>query len=451
MTQNLLHAIREASREKDLEIDFIVHALEEAIATAARKFYHLEDRVVALHDADKDEIRAYVEKRVVQSVENPKEEITVEEAQRDLPAIQLGEFWRRELDLAQLGRIAAQTAKQVLYQKIREAERINVYKEYIQKIGDLVNGTIKRFEKGEVIVDLGKAEARIPREYQSRNEKWNVGERIRAVIADVQEKAPGPQIVLSRRDPRLLIRLLEMEVPEIYDGTVIVKNAVRDPGERAKVAVYSRDRDVDAVGACVGIKGGRIQAITRELRGEKIDIIHWADDIVQYAQNALAPAKINRVLVKANLDGTKQMDVVVDNDSLSLAIGKKGQNVRLAAELIGARIEIKSEADVKREVQDALTKMLLGGGGGEEEEAEEAEEAPGLSDEDPVETIPGVGPKTAEKLKEAGFATVADLRGSSAEALARIPGMGEKRAASLIALVSEGEAPDGEEAEGEEE
>jgi N utilization substance protein A len=338
----------------------------------------------------------------------------------------------------------------VLYQKIREAERMNIYKEYIQKIGDLVNGTVKRFEKGEVIVDLGKAEARIPREFQSRNEKWNVGERIRAVIADVLEKAPGPQIVLSRRDPRLLIRLLEMEVPEIYDGTVIVKNAVRDPGERAKVAVFSRDKDVDAVGACVGIKGGRIQAITRELRGEKIDIIHWADDIVQYAQNALAPAKINRVLVKANLDGTKQMDVVVDNDSLSLAIGKKGQNVRLAAELIAVRIEIKSEADVKKEVQEALTKMLLGEGGGEEEAEEEVGGA-ALDDASPVESIPGVGPKTAEKLREAGYLTVADLRSSSAEALAQVPGLGEKKAGSLFALVAAEEASEAEDGEGGEE
>jgi transcription termination/antitermination protein NusA len=313
-----------------------------------------------------------------------------------------------------------------------------------------VNGTVKRFEKGEVIVDLGKAEARIPREHQSRNEKWNIGERIRAVIVDVLEKAPGPQIVLSRRDPRLLIRLLEMEVPEIYDGTVIVKNAVREPGERAKVAVFSRDRDVDPVGACVGIKGGRIQAITRELRGEKIDIIHFAEDIVTYAQNALAPAKINRVLVKANLDGSKQMDVVVDNDSLSLAIGKKGQNVRLASELISVRIEIKSEEDVKREVQEALSKMMQGsddedaepeeGEGVAEDGAEEETGDEEVPEEDELLLLPGIGPKTADKLKEAGFGTLRALREASVEALAGIPGIGEKKAElikeSLIELES---------------
>jgi N utilization substance protein A len=438
MTTNLLHAIREASREKDLEIDFIIRALEDAIATAARKYYRLEDKVVAVHDAELDVLKAFIEKRVVQSVENPKEEIGLEEAQQESPGIQLGELWRKELDLNQLGRIAAQTAKQVLYQKIREAERVNTYKEYIQKIGDLINGTVKRFEKGEVIMDLGKAEARIPREHQSRNEKWNIGERIRAVIVDVLEKSPGPQIVVSRRDSRLLIRLLEMEVPEIYDGTVIVKNAVREPGERAKVAVFSRDKDVDPVGACVGIKGGRIQAITRELRGEKIDIIHFAEDIVSYAQNALAPAKINRVLVKASLDGSKQMDVVVDNDSLSLAIGKKGQNVRLASELISVRIEIKSEEDVKREVQEALTKMLQGRVGDEaeetggEESAEDAGETVGDEDEVPEEDelllLPGIGPKTAEKLKEAGYGTLQSLRDAAVDVLAGIPGIGEKKA-----------------------
>jgi len=247
---------------------------------------------------------------------------------------------------------------------------------------------------------------------------------LRAVIIDVQEKGTGPQIVLSRTDPRLLVRLLEVEVPEIYDGTVIIKNAVRDPGERAKVAVFSRNKDVDPVGACIGIKGARIQAITRELRGEKIDIIPWAEDIVTFAQNALAPAKINRVLVKANPDGTKSIDVVVDDNSLSLAIGKKGQNVRLASELIGVKIEVKSETDVKKEVQEVLSKIM---------NIQNEEE------KDELSSIPGIGPKLSEKLKEHGIKTKEDLKNVSLEDLCSIPGIGESTAKKIKSAIGEEE------------
>lgn len=424
MNINLIHVLKEASREKDLDMEFIIKALEDAIATAARKYYHLEEKVYAKHISDKDIIVAYTEKKVVETVQDPKEEISLEDAKKIDENLNLGDTIKKELDLSKLGRIAAQTAKQVLCQKIRDAERIKIYREYIQKIGDLVTGPIKRFEKGEIIVDLGKTEAKIPKEQQSKVEKWSIGERIRAVIMDVQEKGTGPQVIISRTDHRLLVRLLEMEVPEIYDGTVIIKNAVRDPGERAKVAVFSRNRDVDPVGACIGIKGARIQAITRELRGEKIDIILWAEDIVTFAQNALAPAKINRVLVKANPDGTKSIDVVVDDNSLSLAIGKKGQNVRLASELIGVKIEVKSESDVKKEVQEVLSKIM---------------NIQKESGEDELFPIVGIGKKTIEKLRANGINNLNDLKNKSIEELCSIPGIGKSTARKIKSVFGEGE------------
>lgn len=425
MSINLMHVLKEASREKDLEMEFIIKALEDAIATAARKYYHLEEKVYARHDPDRDVIIAYTEKKVVEEVQDPKEEISLEEARKINENLNIGDTIKKELDLNRLGRIAAQTAKQVLCQKIRDAERIKIYREYIQKIGDLVTGPIKRFEKGEIIVDLGKTEAKIPKDKQSKAEKWSIGERIRAVIIDVLEKGTGAQVILSRTDPRLLVRLLEVEVPEIYDGTVIIKNAVRDPGERAKVAVFSRNRDVDPVGACIGIKGARIQAITRELRQEKIDIIPWAEDIIAFAQNALAPAKINRVLLKANPDGSKSIDVVVDDNSLNLAIGKKGQNVRLASELIGVKIEVKSETDVKKEVQEVLSKIM-----NIQKESES---------EDDISKITGIGEKTIEKLKASGINTLEDLKNVTIEELCSIPGIGINTAKKIKSAIGEEE------------
>ena len=248
-----------------------------------------------------------------------------------------------------LGRIAAQTAKQVIFQKVREAERENVFAEYNQRVGEVMNGLVKRFEQGDIIVEVGRVEAILPRKEQSRAESYAQGDRVRAVIRGVSKSAKGPQIVLSRTDPALLIKLFEQEVPEIYDGTVMIRGAVREAGDRAKVAVYSRERDVDPVGACVGMKGTRVQAIIRELRGEKIDIVDFSDDPVQFVMNALSPAKVQRVTIVD--DKEKVMEVVVEDSQLSLAIGKKGQNVRLAAKLTGWRIDIKSEEEKRKEVE----------------------------------------------------------------------------------------------------
>jgi N utilization substance protein A len=296
------------------------------------------------------------------------------------------------------------------------AERDNVYNEYYPKLGELMNGTVKRFERGDMIVDLGKTEAIIPRDQQSRAERYGQGERIRSILYDVHKNPKGPQLVLSRTDPRLLIRLFEMEVPEIYDGTVVIKGAVRQPGERAKVAVRSRERDVDPVGACVGMRGSRVQSIMRELHGEKIDVILYSDDLITFAQNALAPAKITRVSPIHHEDATMSLDCVVEDDQLSLAIGKKGQNVRLASALIGMKIEIKGESEVKGEVAQALSRML---------EASRRRQTP-------VAEIAGIGEKTAERLAEAGITTLGDLLDKSAAELAELPGIGEKSAEKLL-------------------
>jgi len=261
--------------------------------------------------------------------------------------------------MEELGRIAAQTAKQILFQKVRDAVRSNVYEQYIDKIGDLVNGYVKRFERGNIIVDLGNLEAILPRSQQSRGEQWNQGERIRVVINNVSKESKGPQVEVSRTSPELLLRLFEMEVPEIYDGTVVIKSAVREPGERAKIAVMSNERDVDPVGACVGMKGSRVQAIIRELRGEKIDIIEWSDEPSVFAANALSPAKVNQVRI-TDIEN-RQMEVIVNEDQLSLAIGKRGQNVRLATKLVGWNIDIRSEEEIKREVTEQMGALIASG------------------------------------------------------------------------------------------
>src|SRR6266480_7209661 len=333
-------------------------------------------------------IKALAYEKSIDVVRDPNTQIRTYEAQKIDPEVEQGDEVHIPVTKAaeDFGRIAAQSAKQVLYQKVREAEREKVYNEFAGKAGELENGYVKRFERGDMIIDLnGKTEGIIPRSQQSRAERYSQGDRIKAVIVDVHTQPKGPQVVLSRTDPRLLIKLFEMEVPEIYDGTVVIKGAVREPGERAKIAVMSRERDVDPVGACVGMKGSRVQSIIRELRGEKIDVILYSDDLITFAQNALAPAKITRVSPIHHEDGTMSLDCVVEDEPLSLAIGKKGQNVRLASALIGLKIEIKGETEVKGEVAEALTRML---------QASRLKQVT-------VSEIPGVGEKTAEKLAEA--------------------------------------------------
>jgi len=333
--------------------------MKEAVRAAAKKqFRSGEDIQVDWNPETGIELSA--SKVVVEEVTDAATELSIDEA-RELGGdeVEVGDALLLPLPMEELGRIAAQTAKQILFQKVRDAVRSNVYEQYIDKTGDLVNGYVKRFERGNIIVDLGNLEAILPRSQQSRGEQWNQGERIRVVINNVSKESKGPQVEVSRTSPELLLRLFEMEVPEIYDGTVVIKSAVREPGERAKIAVTSNERDVDPVGACVGMKGSRVQAIIRELRGEKIDIIEWSDEPSVFAANALSPAKVNQVRI-TDIEN-RQMEVIVNEDQLSLAIGKRGQNVRLATKLVGWNIDIRSEEEIKREVSEQMGALIASG------------------------------------------------------------------------------------------
>jgi N utilization substance protein A len=428
---NLTEILRQVAREKDIDLERWILALEDAMASAAKKQHRIKEPVRAHLDRETGRFDAFIVKKVVAEVEDPLAEWTVEEARDHKADAEVDDEIHLPISTEGLGRIAAQSAKQVLYQRVREAERENIYNEFIGRVGEVLNGTVKRFERGDIIVDLGRTEAVVPRSEQARHERYSQGERIRAVIVEVHKQPKGPQIVLSRTDPRLLVKLFETEVPEIYDGTVIIKAAVRAPGERAKVAVYSRERDVDPVGACVGMKGSRVQSIIRELRGEKIDIIEYSDDLVTFAQSALAPAKITRVSV-THQGEVPHLDVIVEDEQLSLAIGKRGQNVRLASELIGARIDIKSESDVKDEVADALARMLQTA----------MSQSPGAAAPAAFEltAAPGVDLELAAALAEAGFTSLEELVAADEAALAEVGGMGEERAAAIVAWAREQES-----------
>src|SRR4051812_46051863 len=361
MTSPLQQLIETIAKEKGIEPTVIISAIEDAVLAASRKAYKSTENLKARFNADSGQVDLFAVKQIVETVNDPALEVSLGEAQQlygEEAEVDMEIEFPKPTDV--LGRIAAQTAKQVIFQKVREAERENIFGEYNQRLGEVVNATVKRFETGDMIVEIGnRVEAVLPRKEQSRAESYNPGERLRAVIKGVNRSAKGPQIVLSRTDPALLIKLFEQEVPEIYDGTVMIRGAVREAGDRAKVAVFSRERDVDPVGACVGMKGTRVQSIIRELRGEKIDIVEYSDDPIAFVTNALSPAKVQRVSIVDDAD--RVMEVVVEDKQLSLAIGKKGQNVRLAAKLTGWRIDIKSEEEKRREVEAQFGELEIPG------------------------------------------------------------------------------------------
>jgi N utilization substance protein A len=382
MSNPLQQFIEAVAKEKGVDQAIIVSALQDAVEAAARKRYKNEN-MRARFNMDSGQMELFSVKRIVEQVTNPATEMSLDEAHGlygDEAEVDMEvEFPRAPEDL---GRIAAQTAKQVIFQKVREAERENVFAEFSQQIGEVKNATVKRFENGDIVVEIGRNEAVIPRKEQSRAESYNPGDRIRAVVKGVNRSAKGPQIVLSRTDPALLIKLFEQEVPEIYDGTVMIRGAVREAGDRAKVAVFSRERDVDPVGACVGMKGTRVQSIIRELRGEKIDIVEWSEDSVAFVTNALSPAKVQRVSIVD--DRERVMEVIVEDKQLSLAIGKKGQNVRLAAKLTGWRIDIKSEEEKRREVEAQFEGLEVGSANDAGAEAAEPETVEGEGEATPA-------------------------------------------------------------------
>ena len=402
MNNPLMQTIESLAKEKGIESETIISAIEDAVLTASRKYYKSEENLTTRFNPETGQVDLFATKLIVTDIENPETEITLTEAQAlygDEAEVDMEIEFPKRTDV--LGRIAAQTAKQVIFQKVREAERENVFEEFNDRVGEVINSTVKRFESGDLIVEIGRTEAIVPRKEQSRAESYSSGERIRTVIKGVSRSAKGPQVVLSRTDPALLIKLFEQEVPEIYDGTVIIRGAVREAGDRAKVAVYSRERDIDPVGACVGMKGTRVQAIIRELRGEKIDIVEWSDDTVQFVTNALSPARVQRVSVVDDED--RIMEVVVEDQQLSLAIGKKGQNVRLAAKLTGWRIDIKSEEEKRREVEAQFGELEVGDGAPPADEAVAAT-ADGL-DSPEAEVAAEMAEATADQEPATGIAS----------------------------------------------
>ncbi len=409
MATNVLYqSIELLSQEKGIDPGIVVGAVEEAIALATRKYYKTQENMRGELNKETGEITAYIYKTVVadeDQIEDPVNQITLAEANEMAPGVEVGSEIRIYRDTSPLGRIAAQLAKQIIFQKVREAERDTVFQEYAHREKEVLNATVKRIEGQDYIYDLGKAEARCPRREQSRLEQFTIGERVRVVLLKVDRAAKGPQVIVSRAAPELVQNLFQSEVPEIYDNTVVIRAIAREAGERTKIAVQSRDKDVDPVGACVGMKGMRVQSIIRELRGEKIDIIEFSDEITTFAEKALQPAKVSRVSITDLTD--KQLEVIVDDTQLSLAIGKKGQNVRLAAKLLGWKIDIKSEEEKRQEVEQQM--QALAG-------------APST----PIEQVTELGDAIIQKLVTAGITTVEGLADMTPEQLEEIPGIGEK-------------------------
>jgi N utilization substance protein A len=367
---------------------------------------------------------------VVESVEDPDTQINLDGARELDPEAALGDSLGVKLDSKEFGRIDAQTAKQIIIQKVREAERNIIYNEYSSKRGEIVTGIVQRFEKGDIIVDLGRAEALLSKKEQVRREGYRQGERIRGVILDVKVEARGPQIILSRTHPAFIMKLFQMEVPEVYEGIVEIKGAAREPGERAKIAVVSHNSDVDPVGACVGVKGSRVQAVVQELKGEKIDIVHWSEDTAIYVKNTLSPAQISRVIVD---DEEHAMEVIVPDDQLSLAIGKKGQNVRLAAKLTGWKIDIRTESESKGITEkltpeEALRKEVQAAG--EREDRERAAAASEIG-----ETL-GLTPELSILLAAAGYVSADSLTHVTREELEKIEGLDEDGIGKVLDAVS---------------
>jgi transcription termination/antitermination protein NusA len=395
----LYQSIEILSKEKGIESQIIRDAVKDAMLVAARKHFHTEEDLVADFD-ESGSIQIYGVRKVVEAVADPLREISLNDARVTNPDAEMDTEVRFPKKTEALGRISAQTFKQVILQKVREAERENIFSEYSGRVGELVTCIVKRVEGQDLVADLGKTEARLPKKEQSKLESFSVGDRIRSVIKSVEKAGKNAGVIISRAAPELVMRLFEQEVPEIYDNTVIIKGCAREAGERTKIAVSSRDRDVDSVGACVGMKGMRVQSIIRELRGEKIDIIEFNDDPVVFATHALSPAKISRVSIVDAIE--KHMEVIVDDTQLSLAIGKKGQNVRLAAKLLGWRIDIKSEEEKRQEVESQMAALVVPGA--------------------PVSVLVdhGLPEDAAEKLMAAGITTVESLGSMTPEDLAEI-------------------------------
>ena len=404
MLPDLNRVIEQVSKEKSIDRDIIVKALEEAMRSAAKKTFGHEKTIEAKFNPDLGEVELFEIKTVVEHVEDPENQVTLEVARAKMdPEAEIGDELLAKLPPEKLGRIAAQAAKQNINQRVRDAERDVIYNEFKGRKGELFSGIVQRFERKNIIVNLGRTDAILPEKEQIPRERYRQGDRIRAYILDVELTGKGPQIVLSRTHPVLLVKLFEQEVPEIYEGIVEVKGAAREPGGRAKIAVTSHDRDVDPVGACVGMRGTRVQAVVQELRGERIDIVPWRSDPAEYVCRALAPATVSKILMDE--DG-RAMEVIVPDDQLSLAIGKKGQNVRLASHLTGWKLDLRSESEAEDEARRARASLTA---------------------------IPGVGAVTAELLYQAAFKSAEELAASDEDTVAEIEGIGPEVGGGILA------------------
>jgi len=414
MPSALFQQIEQLSRDKGIDPQIVVSAVEDAVLVATRKFYKTNEDLRSVFNKETGQIEVFAVKKVVETVANAAREIPLPNALKLDPNAAIDSEVKIPKPTDVLGRIAAQTAKQVILQKVREAERDSIFTEYSGRIGEVVSCMVKRAEGGDIIVDLGTTEGRIPKREQSRLENFTAGDRIRGVVVRVEKTTKGPQVIISRIDPALLMKLFEMEVPEVYDGTVVIKSAARDTGERSKIAVFSKDKDVDPVGACVGMKGSRVQAIIRELHGEKIDIIPYSEDSAQFAMNALSPAKVSRASILDSLE--KHLEVIVETDQLSLAIGKKGQNVRLASKLTGWKIDIKSDEEKRAEIEDQMAQMAA---------------------RTPLSELPGLTPSVIQKLADSGITSIEELADTPIAELTNIKGVGPKSAEKIIASVKD--------------
>jgi len=403
MYPELKRLIEQMGKDRGIDKQIIIEALEAAMLTAARKKLGMQVDIESHYNDEVGEIEVFQFKKVVEKVVDPEMQVSFTEARKTLDdEAELGDSLGIKIDTSTFGRIAVQTAKQIIIQKVKDAERDNIYDEYKDRKGELVNGFVQRFEGGNIIVNLGRAEGVVPISEQIQRETYKRGERIRAYLFDVKKISKGPQIILSRSHPGFLKALFEMEVPEISEGLIEIVNVSREPGRRAKISVRTKDRDIDPVGACVGMRGARVQSVVQELKGEKIDIVPYSDDQPKYVCSALSPAKVSKVFMD---DETRAMEVIVPDDQLSLAIGKNGQNVRLAARLTGWKIDVKSETMASTQEDEGYKSLMK---------------------------IPGVGEKMAEKLFREGLKSVATVAAADPAMLSALPGVGEKTAAVWI-------------------
>jgi N utilization substance protein A len=407
MNLELRRIIEQVSRDKGIDKDLLIMAIKDAVRSAARKKFGPRLELEVEYREDTGEIEVFQYKEVVTEVTDPSREISLAEAKALDPECEVGDSLGIKMDASTLGRIAAQSAKQVIMQRMKDAERDLVYEDFKDRKGEIISGIVQRLDPDGIIVNLGRTEALLPPSEQVPREIYHKGERIRAYVLDVKRQTRGPQIILSRTHPQFLVKLFEAEVPEIAEGVVQIMGCAREPGSRSKIAVASRDSDVDPVGACVGLKGARVQNIVQELRGEKIDIIPWSPDPAKFATNALAPAEVSRIILNKE---SQSMEVIVPDDQLSLAIGKRGQNVRLASRLVGWKIDVKTESKYSKSLKEGYLSLL---------------------------SIPGVGEITANLLHEAGYSSAKEVAEASLEELVQATGLSEKKAASIIDAAKE--------------